>query len=467
MKTLHWYLLKQVLGTLVLTVGVFTAVLLMGNAMKEVLALVVQGQASLVGVAKAFALLIPFVISFSLPMGLLTTMLLVFGRFSADQELIAARAGGVSLVSLVTPILLFAVAVSGLSAFINLKVAPECRAAYKSLIYELATSNPATLLSEKTFVTEVPGHVIYIETLDRDPESPHKWILKNVMLNRIENNELIQRTRADRGEVKYFPKEKRYVFRLFDTKGSVRSDKLSLIFGGEPEETNATIDAPTTNSVVEAPTPSEGPEWMPWAGHEIVVPIDLAQMEKRIFKPKLSYLNFSQLRRELKRHGEIIKVQEDRPEALVHYSTIRTPDAGTELAITRAGEEVGRGRITGGFTTEHLIVEIVSGEVRSGDRLELDRTPLKVQLHRQVSFSLAAIAFTLVSIPLGIRAHRRETTAGVAMALVLILIYYSFIIFGQAKAHAPEFYPHYIVWIPLFLFQIIGSVMLWRANRAA
>ena len=466
MKTLHWYLLKQVLGTLVFTVGVFTAVLLMGNAMKEVLALVVQGQASLVGVAKAFALLIPFVISFSLPMGLLTTMLLVFGRFSADQELIAARAGGVSLVSLVTPILLFAVAVSGLSAFINLKVAPECRAAYKSLIYELATSNPATLLSEKTFVTEVPGHVIYIETLDRDPESPHKWILKNVMLNRIENNELIQRTRADRGEVEYFPAEKRYVFRLFETKGSVRSDKLSLIFGGEPEETNATTDTPTTNSVVETPSPSTGPEWMPWAGHEVVVPIDLAQMEKRIFKPKLSYLNFSQLHRELERHGEIINVDDSGRKALAHYATIQSPKVGMELAITRAGNKVGRGRVTSENTPAHVVVEILSGEIREGDRLELDRTPLKVQLHRQVSFSLAAIAFTLVGIPLGIRAHRRETTAGVAMALVLILIYYSFIIFGQAKAHAPEFYPHYIVWIPLFLFQIIGSVMLWRANRA-
>jgi lipopolysaccharide export LptBFGC system permease protein LptF len=464
MRTLHRYLLKQVLGTLVLTVGVFTAVLLMGNAMKEVLALVVQGQAPLAGVAKAFALLIPFVISFSLPMGLLTTMLLVFGRFSADQELIAARAGGVSLVSLVTPILLFSVALSGLSAFINMKVAPECRAAYKSLIYELATSNPATLLSEKTFVTEVPGHVIYIETLDRDPEVPNKWNLKNVMLNRIENNELIQRTRADRGEVEYFPKEKRYVFRLFDTKGSVRSDKLSLIFGGEPEESNS-----TTNAVVEAPAPSEGPEWMPWAGHEIVVPIDLAQMEKRIFKPKLSYLNFSQLRRELKRHGEIVRVDDDRKTAWAHYSTVKPPDLkpGMKLAITRAGRKVGDANATGGFTSEHLFVGILSGNIQVGDRIELDRTPLKVQLHRQVSFSLAAIAFTLVSIPLGIRAHRRETTAGVAMALVLILIYYSFIIFGQAKAHAPEFYPHYIVWIPLFLFQVIGAVMLWRANRAA
>ena len=85
MKTLHRYLLSQVLATLVLTVGIFTAVLMMGNAMKEVLALVVKGQASLWGVTKAFALLVPFVISFSLPMGLLTACLLYTSPSPRDR----------------------------------------------------------------------------------------------------------------------------------------------------------------------------------------------------------------------------------------------------------------------------------------------------------------------------------------------------------------------------------------------
>ena len=463
MKTLHWYLLKQVMATLVLTVCVFTAVLLMGNAMKEVLALVVKGQAPLIGIAKAFGLLIPFVISFSLPMGLLTAILLVFGRFSADQELMAARAAGVSLISLVTPILLFSVALSGLSALINLKIAPECRASYKSLIYDLAISNPATLLSENTFVTEVPGHVIYIGKLDKNPEQPHKWTMKNILLNRIEDGDLIQRIRAARGEVEYLDAEKRYIFRLFDAQMNIRSDKLSVIFGGDPEESN-----PDTNGSAETP-PSfpETPEWMPMAGGEIVLPIELAEMEKRIFKPKLSYLTFGQLRREFKRHGEIVNVDDASKVALIHYSTIHAPAAEMELAVTRNGEEIGRVRTTGENTPAHLVVKILSGDIQLGDRMELDRTPLKVQLHRQVSFSFAAIGFTLISIPLGIRAHRRETTAGLAMTLILILIYYSFVILGQALEGKPHLYPHFIVWIPVFLFQAIGSWMLWRTNRGA
>ena len=54
---------------------------------------------------------------------------------------------------------------------------------------------------------------------------------------------------------------------------------------------------------------------------------------------------------------------------------------------------------------------------------------------------------------------------GVALGLGLVVVYFSFFSLAESFELDPQYMPHLIVWVPNFLFQLVGGILLWRANR--
>lgn len=389
LKTLHKYLVGQVFIALVLTVTVFTAVLLVGNGLRDILLLLTVTHVSLMFLVRAILYLIPFVWVFALPMGMLTATLLVFGRFSADQELTAARASGVSLLSLITPVLLLSLLCCTLSAWFNVELGPRCRMAYRGMFMEIQSSLMNGNLPEGRFIRTFPGYIFFVEKNDGGK-------LEEVMIYRLQNETNIDMTlHAARGQMNPDRASNQLALDLYDVRSVVFTTR---------DVTNVTTHI--------ASFPS------------LTMNFSLNSITNKMPPPRISDMTFLQLRQEL--HSlENMKLT-------VSTNFAASPEAQMKFL-----------------------------QLRQKTQLE----SVRVEMHREIAFSFACFGFTLIGIPLGIRMHRRETNIGIAIALVLVVVYYAFIMLGESLSAHPEFYPHLILWLPNFLFQAIGAMLLWRANK--
>ena len=94
MNLIHRHIFANVVLTCGAAVGLFAFVLMIGNALKDLLGLVLTGQIGADTFVRLIGLLVPFVVSYALPMGMLTGILLVLGRMSSEREITALRASG-------------------------------------------------------------------------------------------------------------------------------------------------------------------------------------------------------------------------------------------------------------------------------------------------------------------------------------------------------------------------------------
>ncbi len=138
------------------------------------------------------------------------------------------------------------------------------------------------------------------------------------------------------------------------------------------------------------------------------------------------------------------------------------PDALKPRAYRRRMEDYDLGELLGTILSQRAAVVDGAAELVAAARVDYAR--MLFELNRRFALASAAFCFLLLGMPLGIRAQRRESTVGVAISLVVAMLYYVFVVAGDSflkRAGGPSCV---VLWIPAVICLVLASWLIIR-NR--
>jgi len=208
MKILRNYVLKEFIGPLLMALGVLTFVMLLGNLVK-IADLVINKGVDLLSVSKLFLFMIPFLLTYTLPIAVLTAVLLSLGRLSSDNEIIAIRASGVNMISLITPLLSIGVVLSLLLVIFNDRVIPYAHFQTRKTLVEVGMKNPTAALEPGVFINSFQKYILFIYRIEDNK-------LTNVRIYEPQEGKPTRTIVARRGEFIAIPENKTVKLKLID-----------------------------------------------------------------------------------------------------------------------------------------------------------------------------------------------------------------------------------------------------------
>jgi len=166
MKILHSYVLKEHIGPFFLGLLVLTFILIMNRAFELIDMIIGKGLSVLI-VSEIFLMSLPFIVALTVPMAVLVAVLMAFGRLSGDQEIVAMRANGIRLTTIMTPVLVASFFLSLLMVAFNNHILPESNHRVKNLMIDVAQKKPTFRVKEGVFMSATDGYNTLVEKVDQ------------------------------------------------------------------------------------------------------------------------------------------------------------------------------------------------------------------------------------------------------------------------------------------------------------
>lgn len=116
-----------------------------------------------------FLLILPQVLIFTIPIGVLVGVLIAMGRMSGDAEIIALRAAGVPSRRLLYPVILFSLIGVGLTAYATCILNPWSNRETTRILNKMIAAQLTAEIRPRVFEEQFPNRVLYVEDVVPGP----------------------------------------------------------------------------------------------------------------------------------------------------------------------------------------------------------------------------------------------------------------------------------------------------------
>ena len=439
MKIIDRYILKEHLVPFILSLTILLFVLLANFLIKSIDKFL--GKGLNIGLLIEFVFLnMAWILALAVPMAVLVSTLMAFGRLSSDNEITAFKASGTNFLKLLKPALGFGIIITILMIIFNNYLLPDMNHKARLLSSDFSRTRPDIEFDVGYFINALPGNSIFL--------GGRKDSLFTDIIIFNKSSDVQQRTiTAKEGTIKTLKDG----FLLNLQNGSIHElskeqDEYRII---DYENYNITI--PVENMTLSRNNSSiRGDREMNYA----------MMIDKINFFNKKIDLVRNRINNRLNKELEIDLFTDDMPKnnifQIIEDFEKNSLDSLKKTSPLRLSTFKSRIKnLKRGVNTDFSLINSYIKSINT----------YTVELHKKFSIPFACIIFIIIGAPLGITSRRGGLGASISMSLLFFIIYWAFLIGGEELADRGLLNAGISMWLPNIILGLLGLYLCYRITK--
>lgn len=450
-KKLDILILKAFVGPFIATFFITLFVFMMQILWKYIDDLVGKGL-DVVTLAEFLLYASATLVTLAMPISILLSSIMTFGKLGENFELVAIKSSGISLLRFTRPLLFVAVILSGVAFLFANNIAPVANLKFARIYHDIYQKSPAFDLRPGVFYNGFQGFSIKIAEKKQDS------LLNDIIIFEQSNTPLDYTILAEKGKM-VMSKDKSFLeFHLTD------GHRYSEEYNYEPDKV----------------------EFVNLGFRSYTKLFDMSQLNMQRTSDSLFMNNIRM--KSMRQLGEDLDSLRKVPDSMARK--VRTDlryyvrvdqyrDTPMKQAIDRSALRLDTASAFMSLipdslrtTVQSLALNSVTSakgvlELASRERMQVvsEITQSKIEWHKKLSLSVACIVLFFIGAPLGSIIRKGGLGLPLVMALIFFMIFYLLSIFGEKFAKDHILSPIAGLWLPVMVLAPVGYFLTYKAMR--